>query len=73
MPKVQVVQVQLVLLQLAWAFSADFIRVFMTSMVYVVRRRKSPRTYGLGRYINFGKVYISHLHGRAKCARCPSP
>ena len=73
MPHVQVVQVQLVLLQLAWAFSADFIWFFMASMVYVVRRDKSPRTQGLGRYINFGKVYISRPHGRAACARSPSP
>ena len=72
MPQVQVVQVQFGLLQLAWAFSADFGWVFMASMVYVVRRDKSPCTPRGARYILPGKVYIGFSPpGRAACGRCP--
>jgi len=42
--QVQMMQVQFALPQFALVCSADFIGVFMASLVLIVRRHKSPRT-----------------------------
>ena len=73
-PQVQITQVQFALPQLALVCSTGFIGVFMASLVLIVRRHKSPRTYSGACYILREKVYIVlSPTDRADCARAPGP
>ena len=72
-PQVQFVHVQFALPQLQVACSAVFSGLFIVSLVFVVRRHKSPGTPPPGRYILMGTICINGPRGRAACGPCPMP